>query len=137
MLQASVMTRGRKLFLWALELLRFGGVGLSTAALYFVLLWLLGLAARLPAWLAGALAYGPCLVANYLMHRWFTFRSVKEHGQAGPRYLAVQIGGMLINSGVLWLGVDVLRLSYWPSQIAAIACLGLWSYLGQRFWAFS
>jgi len=120
-----------------LELIRFGSVGVGTAVLYFCLFWLVNLLVVLPAWLVGAICYGPCLVVNYVLHRTFTFRSDHSHGHAGPRFVVIQLGGLLINSAVLWLGTEVLRLSYWPSQLGAIACLALWSYAGQRFWTFA
>lgn len=54
----------------------------------------------------------------------------------GPRYLVVQAGGLVINSLGLWLGVDVMELPYWASQLLAILALASVSYLGQRFWTF-
>jgi putative flippase GtrA len=43
---------------------------------------------------------------------------------------------MAINSAMLWVGVDVEHWWYPPVQFAAIALAAIWSYLGQKFWAF-
>jgi putative flippase GtrA len=118
------------------ELVRFSWVGFFTLGMYAGEMWLLGRLNAWPTWLNATLAYGPCLVTNYFLHRAFTFRSDKQHLEAGPRYLVIQLGGMAINTSVLWVGVDRLNLPYLPAQFAAVATLGLWSYLGQKLWTF-
>ena len=117
--------------------MRFGGVGTTCAAIYFVLLWAIGKFFELPMAARATLAYAPAMLANYLLHRTFTFRSMRPHTHAGPRYVIVQLGGMLINSGVLWLGMDVKAWPYLPVQAAAICLMALWSFAGQKLWAFS
>lgn len=120
-----------------LELIRFGAVGFTSMGIYFVLLWCIHRWLPMPVSIQAAMAYGPCMIANYLLHRTFTFRSRSQHMHAGPRYVTVQLGGMLINSGVLWLGVDFGALPYPPVQVAAFALMASWNYLGQKFWTFS
>src|SRR4051794_15513460 len=88
--------------LW--QLIRFGLVGFTCMALYFVLLYGIHQLTALPVSVQGALAYGPCMVVNYLLHRTFTFRSRGQHLHVGPRYVTVQLVSMATNSGVLWLG---------------------------------
>lgn len=119
------------------EVVRFGWVGLLTLILYAVEMWSLARLTTWPIWANAALSYGPCLVVNYLLHRNFTFRSDRAHAVAGPRYLVIHLGGMAINSGMLWLGGEVLHFSYWPSQVIAILTVALWSYAGQKLWTFS
>ena len=118
------------------EALRFATVGTASAGLYFALLWLLTVVTRLSLTLRATLAYGSGIFFNYLVQRSFTFRSVRQHHHAGPRYMVVQLGGMAINSAVIWLGVDVEHWWYPAVQVAAIALTTIWSYLGQKFWAF-
>lgn len=118
------------------ELVRFGWVGFFTLGMYVVEMWLLKRVNNWHTWVNATIAYVPCLVTNYFLHRTFTFRSDKQHMEAGPRYLVIQVGGLLINTGVLWLGVDVLKFPYLPAQIAAVVILALWSYLGQKLWTF-
>jgi putative flippase GtrA len=118
------------------ELVRFGWVGFFTLGMYAVEMWALARLTDWPTWLNATLSYGPCLVTNYVLHRRFTFRSERDHMVAGPRYLVIQLGGMAINTGVIWLG-EWLHFPYFPSQVAAIVLLALWSYLGQKLWTFS
>lgn len=118
------------------ELVRFGWVGFFTLGVYAAEMWLLAHYTTWPTWLNGTLSYGPCLLVNYLLHRSFTFRSDRQHSVAGPRYLAIQLGGMAFNTGVLWLGVEHWGWPYFPSQVVAVMVLAAWSYVGQKAWAF-
>lgn len=118
------------------ELLRFTWVGVLTVGLYAFEMWALGQLNDWPPWLNAALAYGPCLVVNYTLHRSFTFKSDKRHPVAGPRYLAVQLSGLAFNSSALWLTVEVLRWPYLPSQVVVTALLASCSYLAQKVWSF-
>ena len=127
-------TPARLAQLW--ELIRFSWVGALTLSIYASELWLLDRFCSLPTWLDATLAYGPCLVVNYLLHKTFTFRSDKQHRIAGPRYLVIQLGGMGINTAVIWLGVDLMHWPFLLAQFVALATLSLWSYLGQKLWAF-
>lgn len=118
------------------ELVRFGWVGVLTAGLYAGQMWALHRLNNWPTWLNAAVADGPCLLFNYLMHRSFSFRSRRRHAEAGPRYLTVQLTGLSINSAVLWYSVDHMRWPFLPTQLAAIVILALFSYTAQKLWSF-
>lgn len=118
------------------EFVRFAAVGTASTGLYFGLLWLLTVETALSLSVRATLAYGIGIAFNYAVQKSFTFRSIQQHQHAGPRYLAVQIGGLVVNSAVLWLGVDHEHWPYLPVQFAAIVLTTIWSYAGQKFWAF-
>jgi putative flippase GtrA len=50
--------------------------------------------------------------------------------------MVVQLGGMAINSAVIRLGVDIEHWWYPAVQVGAIVLTTIWSYVGQKFWAF-
>lgn len=118
------------------EALRFATVGTASAGIYFALLWLLAVLTRLSLTLRATFAYGIGIIFNYVLQRSFTFRSVRQHQHAGPRHVVVQLGGLAINSAVLWLGVEIEHWWAPAVQMGAIALSTGWSYLGQKFWAF-
>ena len=121
-----------------LELIRFGSVGGSTAAMYFGLVWLLAkLLPTLDWWVIVSLASGPPLLAAYLLHRSFTFRSQSQHKTSGPRFLAVQLTANVLNSFAIWLGVDLAHLPFIPVQLAAIAVQVLFTYKMQKLFVFT
>lgn len=118
------------------ELVRFGWVGVFTVCVYAGEMWLLRHHTSLPAWACAIIATLPCLLLNYTLHRSFTFKSDKHHGQAGPRYLAIQLSGMAFNSSALWLTVERLRWPFLPAQVVVIVLLAGGSYIGQKLWSF-
>ncbi|RYZ03128.1 MAG: GtrA family protein [Myxococcales bacterium] len=120
-----------------MELVRFGGVGGLTTLLYFLLLWGLDKLLSLPMWAIAALASGPPLLVAYLLHRSFTFNSEQQHTRAGPRFVVVQLLGVVINSAVIWVGTDVFKLPFLLAQLAAIGIQVMATYLGQKFFAFA
>jgi len=120
-----------------MELIRFGSVGGSTAALYFFLVWALAkLFAAWAWWVIATLASAPPLLASYLLHRSFTFNSSREHKSSGPRFLVVQGGAVVLNSLVIWLGVDLGHLPFIPVQIAAIGVQVIFTYASQKLFVF-
>lgn len=118
------------------KLVRFGAVGVLTAAIYFGILWLGrgGLHLDLPV--AGALAYAVALPVNYLLHRNWTFRSSRSHGDAAPRYAVNFVWGLTVNFGFLHAARDLPPLPMVAVQLAAIVCLSVSSYLIMAAWVF-
>ncbi|MBW8371826.1 MAG: GtrA family protein [Thiobacillus sp.] len=73
---------------------------------------------------------------NYILNYRFTFRSARRHREALPRFLAIAAVGLALNTALMWLLVEPLRLHYLISQLIATACVLLWNYLGNRHWTF-
>jgi putative flippase GtrA len=104
-------------------------VGLSTAALR--------IPTTLPAWLVSALCYAVFIVPVYLLHRRFSFQSQSPHGKALPRYVLVQLSGLVLAAVFSMLIYGFFRL---PTPFAALLVIGLTSGLNfviLRAWAFS
>lgn len=118
------------------EVMRFGVSGLATEVIYFALLWVSSMWPTLPMWWRATMAYAGSIVFNYFAQRTFTFRSRKQHSHSTPRFLAVHAVGMALNSGTLGIMVDWLELSFLVSQVVAIGLVAVWSYFGQKRWAF-
>jgi putative flippase GtrA len=132
----AVKSREQRLRELFFEIVRFGVVGLTSVGIYFGLLWLFGALTALSLVIRATLAYGLGIIFNYVVQKSFTFRSATHHQHAGPRYMVVQLGGMAINSVALWLGVDVAHWWFPAVQFGAIGLTAIWSYGGQKFWAF-
>lgn len=119
------------------QFLRFALVGVAaTATTYLVLITgveLLGVdavAASIAGYLAG-------IVVNYLLNYRFTFRSQQRHRVVLPRYLAVMLVGLLLNAGLMYVGVNWLGIHYALAQFGAIAVVLVWSFAANRVWAFT
>jgi putative flippase GtrA len=118
------------------EVVRFGISGVATEVVYFAILWGASVCWDVPLWWQATVAYALSIVFNYFMQRTFTFRSTKSHAHSTPRFLGVHAVGMALNSVTLGIMVDWAGLPFLVSQAVAIGLVALWSYYGQRRWAF-
>jgi putative flippase GtrA len=110
------------------HLARFAVVGVATAGVYLGLLWLVT-AAGLSTVLASAPAFLIAVGFNYLMHKSWTFANDEAHARTGPRFAAMIIGGLIINSLILYLGTDVWDLGFWLPQLTSIGAMVIYNYV--------
>ena len=115
---------------------RFTGVGMISAVghygLFFTLM--LGLSVEpVTASAAGALLGA---VINYALNYRFTFRSTKRHRDAILKFGMVALVGLLLNTFFMWVGVYLLGMHPLPSQIVTTGLVLVWSFIGNRYWAF-
>jgi putative flippase GtrA len=90
----------------------------------------------IPAWLVSALCYAAFIVPVYLLHRRFAFRSTADHNRALPRYVTVQLCGLLLATVFSYVAYGVIGM---PTLVAAALVIGLTSgvnFLVLRRWAF-
>ena len=115
---------------------RFVVTGASAAALFFLLSYA-GLRAGLPPFTGTLLAYGVTVVASYTAQQAWTFRGRSRHGEAFPRYLAVQVGCALLSAALARLLVVEAGLGALPVAILTTLASSAISYGLSRFWVFA
>lgn len=118
------------------QLARFFGVGLTSAVGHFGLLILLVQwfqVTPVPASAAGAILGA---LINYLLNYRYTFRSSKRHRDAVSRFVIVAIFGLVLNTLLMWLCVDLLNMHYVLSQLVTTGLVFVWSFLAGRHWTF-
>lgn len=113
--------------------LKFGASSLLSAALDFVLLFLLQwLTANLLVSVIGArLVSSAC---NYAMNRQFVFGSRRQsgHRRSLPRYYALAAGILLFNYALLYSFHETLGMPLFPAKLLTETLLFLFSYWWQR-----
>jgi putative flippase GtrA len=118
------------------ELARFVIAGGLTNVVYFGVLYLTARVAAWPLWLASGVSYGLSMMVSYLLQRHLTFRSDRPHGEAGIRYVCVQLIGLALNSLLLALLVTRLSLHFVIGQAVALVVTTAWGYVAQKLWVF-
>lgn len=83
---------------------RFLVVGAANTLLSFLVYTTLVLAG-VPYWLAGALGFCVGAANGYVLNRRWTFVA-RDSNRARVRYLAVQLAGLGVTTGLLWLFVE-------------------------------
>lgn len=119
-------------------LLAFIAIGASGAAAFVVLstamIWLdTGFA----DWAVNAACYASLILPVYLMHRRYSFDSDAPHGQALPRYMAVQFMALLLAALFSYVVHGVLTM---PTVFASTLVIALTSgvnFMVLRSWAFA
>jgi putative flippase GtrA len=118
------------------SLIRYTMVGaVGTAVQYLLLLGLVEISHLRPT-LATTIGFAAGALVNYALNFRFTFQSSRSHRVALPRFLTIAAGGMLLNFGIVALGVDLLRLHYLIPQVCATGTVVLCTFLANRAWTF-
>jgi putative flippase GtrA len=114
---------------WLPQALKFGVVGVLNTGVDWGLYALLsgGLLFRPAA--AKAISYGAGVANSYLLNRKWTFSSTVELRRSFGLFLLANLGGTIINVGVMSFAIQVLRL---PSVMALALATGItmiWNFL--------
>ena len=117
--------------------------GLGTVVNLVVLkaaLYVWGLAATTTPFAAEAfasgLAFSVAVVHNYLLNRWWTFRSRGSVAGEFARFLAVSLLGLGLNELAFWLFRAQVGLGVVVSQLGAIACVLPFNFTVNKLWSF-
>jgi putative flippase GtrA len=116
------------------KVVRFGVVGVSNATISFAVFW--SAHHLMPAMGAQCLSYAVGMLWSYYWNRRWTFQSQGRVAGEASRFFTLQIGFMLLSSGLLGLLVD---RSHWPSGptwLGVMVLVTVLNFLASRFWAF-
>jgi putative flippase GtrA len=122
----------------ASDLIGFILVGGSGAVAFVVLSALtIGLRTGIPDWIMSALCWVALIGPVYLGHRIWSFRTGVPHRQALPRYIAVQVCGIILASIFSYLCYRVLGMSTVVAAILVTALTSGVNFAILRAWAFA
>lgn len=86
--------------------------------------------------LASALAFVVAVINNFLLNRWWTFRSTGPvHAEFG-KFLTVSVAGLGLNTLVFSLFRGHLNFPVMVSQLLAIACVLPFNFTINKLWSF-
>lgn len=137
-LHAKMTNHGNKL---VIRVMRFGVTGGLTAVIYFVLIYLLVGTLSMNPTAASVISFALSILYNYLSHKYWSFESSgsgrTSHQTSLPRFAVVTTAGMGINSGIIYIGTEIVSAPFPPTQAVAVAALLVWNYLMFTRWVFS
>lgn len=110
-----------------------GGIG--TAGQYVTLIALVegSVLSAVPASIAGFVVGA---VINYFLNYRFTFNSTKSHKEAMSKFFIVALIGALINTALMYVGINLLHVYYLLAQIVATGIVLLWNFTANKLWTF-
>jgi len=116
--------------------LRFTGVGVfGTIAHYLVLVLMVEGLAFTPL-AASSVGFTVGALVNYALNYRFTFRSVRRHREALPRFYLVAVAGFVINGLVMLILAERLALQYLLAQLVATGIVLVWGFTANSLWTF-
>lgn len=89
-----------------------------------------------PPFLASVAAYALAFAIGYGLQRGWTFGARHRHGQAFPRYLALQVGCGLFSGLVSHVAVADFGASALQMAVATTLIVGAVSFVASRYWVF-
>ena len=85
---------------------------------------------------ASGLAFAVAVVSNYLLNRWWTFRSSGTMSSEFLKFLVVSIAGLVLNEVVFYAFRAQLHVNVLVSQLLAIACVLPFNFVVNKLWSF-
>ena len=85
---------------------------------------------------ASGIAFGVAVVNNYLLNRWWTFRSTGSFAGEFLKFLIVSIAGLGLNELAFWLFRGQIGIGVLISQCLAILCVLPFNFIVNKLWSF-
>ncbi len=108
----------------------------ATFTTYLILIFLVEIG-RMNVIGASVLGYVAGIAVNYKLNYGFTFRSERQHRIVIPKFIFVALVGLLLNTGLMFVGVNWFGVHYILAQLAAVAVVLVWSFTINRLWVFT
>lgn len=121
--------------LWA-KLLRFGLVGGASTFLYGLFTWLLAAVAAVPPLTATTLGYLLVIPANFVLQRFFTFRSTGKPKREAPRFVLVHAVNLAASIAGMHVVTNVLDADYRLGILLTMAMVPAATFIAMHLWVF-
>jgi len=109
--------------------------GFATGVQYAILVAGVQLLSLSPTW-ASSLGFAISAIFNYTLNYYVTFRSANRHTEAAAKFAVIAAAGLLINGGIMHVGVAIFAIHYVVVQIVATVIVLFWNFLGNHLWSF-
>ena len=107
-------------------------IGILATLLDMSLLYLLTEIAGLWYLIAAGISYTSGGIYSYILNKELTFHNPsRRYVRQGLLFLAISAAGLVLNTGVIWLGVEVSGLHYLMAKAGATAIAFFWNFFAQ------
>ena len=116
-----------------IQLIKFGIVGAVATVIDLGVLMLLKEIIQLDVLIASAVSFSVSVIANYILSMLFVFRG-SESGKAKEFiiFVALSIGGLLLNQLVMWLGAEVMAIHYLWVKVFAMLFVPVYNFVTRK-----
>lgn len=75
-------------------------------------------------------------IVNYYLNYRITFKSNKKHYETFSKFFSIAFVGLLINTALMTLFVEIFNWYYLISQIITTGLVLIWNFAGNKLWTF-
>lgn len=120
------------------KFVKFGVVGGTGVFVDFFFTWLCKEKLNIHKYVSNTIGFSIAASTNWILNRIWTFHSqnpemLKEYGD----FLIISLVGLGINSLVLWILTDKLKINFYMSKLGAIAVTTLWNFFANYLYTFA
>lgn len=112
-------------------------MGVFSVLLYYGSLVFLVEMMKVNPTLASAYAFGLILLFAYTLNYYWTFQSKNRHTYVIPRFMLTSLIGLLLNSGVMFVSVEILGLWYLVGASIGIVIGPVSNFILNSNWSFA
>ena len=116
-----------------IQLIKFGVVGVIATVIDFGVLMLLKEILQIDVLVASAVAFSVSVIANYILSMLFVFKG-SETGKIKEFviFLALSIGGLLINQFIMWIGTEIMTAYYIWVKVFACVFVPIYNFVTRK-----
>ena len=121
-----------------LQFITFCVVGGTGVVVDFGITFLFKEKLKLNKYIANSLGFMAAASTNYLLNRWWTFRSHDpEVAQQYVQFVGISAIGLILNNIIIYLLNDKARLNFYLSKLIAIGLVTLWNFFMNYYFTFT
>lgn len=121
-----------------LRFLRFCCVGLSGTAVDFGLTWFFKEIVKVPKFLANTIGFVCAATSNYILNRIWTWGSDNPAvGTEYAKFFAVSLIGLGINTLILYICNEKIKMNFYFSKVLATGVVMLWNFFANNYFTFA
>ena len=121
-----------------LQFIKFCVVGGTGVVVDFGITFLFKEKLKLNKYIANSLGFMAAASTNYLLNRWWTFRSHDpEVAQQYVQFVGISAIGLILNNIIIYLLNDKARLNFDLSKLIAIGLVTLWNFCMNYYFTFT
>ena len=121
-----------------LQFIKFCVVGGTGVVVDFGITFLFKEKLKLNKYIANSLGFMAAASTNYLLNRWWTFRSHDtEVAQQYVQFVGISAIGLILNNIIIYLLNDKARLNFYLSKLIAIGLVTLWNFFMNYYLTFT
>ena len=121
-----------------LQFIKFCVVGGTGVVVDFGITFLFKEKLKLNKYIANSLGFMAAASTNYLLNRWWTFRSHDpEVAQQYVQFVGISAIGLILNNIIIYLLNDKARLNFYLSKLIAIGLVTLGNFFMNYYFTFT